>query len=57
MIEELHLSKIGRAVDQLGSYDAPAIFLGLWAIPGGLVWLAWRPPVRFVARASAQAAG
>lgn len=48
---------IGRAVDQLGSYDAPAIFLGLWAIPGCLVWLAWRPPVRFVARAAARVAG
>jgi ACS family hexuronate transporter-like MFS transporter len=42
---------IGRTVDRLGTYDAPSIFLGLWAIPGGVIWLLWRPPIRFVARA------
>jgi len=38
---------IGRAVDQRGSYGAIAIVLGLWALPGGLAWLLWRPASRF----------
>jgi len=41
---------IGRAVDRLGNYDAVGISLGLWVIPGCVIWLLWRPPVRFVAR-------
>lgn len=41
---------IGRAADRLGSYDAIGISLGLWVIPGCLIWLLWRPPIRFVAR-------
>lgn len=40
---------IGRAVDRTGSYDAVGIALGLWAIPGSVVWLLWRPPGRLVA--------
>jgi ACS family hexuronate transporter-like MFS transporter len=48
---------IGRAVDRLGSYDLPAIGLGLWAIPGGLIWLALRPATRFTPRPRAQALG
>ena len=48
---------IGRSVDQLASYAASAIFLGLWAIPGCVVWLLWRPPVRFVTRVRAQTTG
>jgi MFS transporter, ACS family, hexuronate transporter len=34
---------IGRAVDQLGDYDAVAIAIGAWLIPGSLVW-SWRRP-------------
>jgi len=34
---------IGRAIDRLGTYDVAAICLGLWAIPGGIVWLVVRP--------------
>jgi MFS transporter, ACS family, aldohexuronate transporter len=41
---------IGRAVDHLHSYDAVAIGLAVWAMPGSLIWLLWRPPVRFEAR-------
>ena len=48
---------VGRLVDQLGTYDASAIALGLWAIPGGLAWLAWRPAIRFVPRARVHKAG
>ncbi len=45
---------IGRAVDRLGSYDLPALCLGLWAIPGGLLWLALRPAARFTPRPHAR---
>jgi ACS family hexuronate transporter-like MFS transporter len=38
---------VGMAVDRHGSYDIPTTVLGLWAIPGGLIWLAWRPALRF----------
>jgi ACS family hexuronate transporter-like MFS transporter len=41
---------IGRAVDQLGNYDAIGIGIAIWVIPGSLVWLLWRPPLRVVAR-------
>jgi ACS family hexuronate transporter-like MFS transporter len=41
---------IGRAVDRLGDYDAVAVALGIWTIPGSLIWLLWRPPVRLVPR-------
>jgi predicted MFS family arabinose efflux permease len=42
---------IGRSVDAYGSYDVAAICLGLWAIPGGVVWLLWRPALRVIPRA------
>jgi ACS family hexuronate transporter-like MFS transporter len=35
---------IGRAVDHLHSYDAVALGLGLWVLPGGLFWLLCKPP-------------
>ena len=38
----------GLLVDRLGSYDVPTIAIGLWAIPGGVVWLATRPAVRYM---------
>ena len=39
------------AIDARGSYDVAAICLGLWAIPGGVVWLLWRPALRVIPRA------
>jgi ACS family hexuronate transporter-like MFS transporter len=41
---------IGRVVDRLGSYDSVGIGLAVWMIPGSLIWLLWRPPIRFVPR-------
>jgi ACS family hexuronate transporter-like MFS transporter len=35
---------IGAMVDHLGNFDAVAIGVGLWTLPGCLVWLVWRPP-------------
>ncbi|MBA3398074.1 MAG: MFS transporter [Deltaproteobacteria bacterium] len=35
---------IGASVDHAGDYHAVTIALGIWVIPGSLVWLAWRPP-------------
>jgi len=37
---------IGLAVDNLHSYDAVTLVLGVWALPGSLIWLAWRPDIR-----------
>jgi hypothetical protein len=34
---------IGSVVDAYGNYDGVAIGLGLWAIPGALIWIAWKP--------------
>jgi hypothetical protein len=48
---------IGRLVDQLHSYAVPSLALGLWAVPGGVVWLAWRPALRYVPRARIHRAG
>jgi ACS family hexuronate transporter-like MFS transporter len=48
---------IGRLVDELGSYSVAAIALGLWAVPGGVVWLAWRPALRYVPPARVREAG
>ncbi len=36
-------SLIGAAVDKFHSYDAVALALGGWVIPGGLLWIVWRP--------------
>jgi len=41
---------IGRAVDKLGNYDAVGVLLAVWVVPGSLIWLLWRPPVRFETR-------
>jgi ACS family hexuronate transporter-like MFS transporter len=41
---------IGRAVDASGSYDAVSVTLGCWAVPGGIAWLLWRPPLKLVLR-------
>ncbi|MFO0674742.1 MAG: MFS transporter [Polyangiaceae bacterium] len=32
---------VGRVVSRTGGYDAALVGLGLWAIPGALVWLVW----------------
>lgn len=34
---------IGRSVDAHGDYTVAAVALGLWAIPGSIAWLVWRP--------------
>jgi MFS transporter, ACS family, hexuronate transporter len=34
---------IGWMVDSQRNYDVVNIFLGLWVIPGSLIWLLWRP--------------
>jgi ACS family hexuronate transporter-like MFS transporter len=41
---------IGRAVDAYGSYDVVCICLGLWALPGGVIWLLWRPALQLIPR-------
>ena len=41
---------VGMAVDRYGSFDLPTTVLGLWAIPGALIWIAWRPARHFSAR-------
>jgi MFS transporter, ACS family, hexuronate transporter len=46
---------IGRVVGNHGNYDAINVAIGLWAIPGSLVWLLWRP-VPIVAKGSGTAA-
>lgn len=48
---------IGRLVDARGSFDVAAIALGVWAVPGGIAWLVWRPAVRYVPRARVHRAG
>ncbi|HWU89368.1 MAG TPA: MFS transporter [Kofleriaceae bacterium] len=42
---------VGAVVDRTGSYDPVTVAIGLWAIPGTIVWLAWRPAARFEPRA------
>lgn len=41
---------IGRAVDRLGDYDSICVAIGMWAIPGAVIWLLWRVPARYVPR-------
>jgi ACS family hexuronate transporter-like MFS transporter len=38
---------IGRAVEHYRSYDVIALALGAWAVPGCVIWWAWRPAERF----------
>jgi len=38
---------VGAAVDRYDGYDVPTTVLGLWVLPGALIWLAWRPAPRF----------
>ena len=38
---------IGRVVDHFGSYDVVAIALGVWVVPGSVVWWLWRPAEHF----------
>jgi ACS family hexuronate transporter-like MFS transporter len=37
---------IGWSVEQTAGYDVATIAIGCWAIPGSIVWLLWKPPVR-----------
>ena len=39
---------IGLAVDHTQSYAGVTVAVGLWAIPGSLIWLAWRPAPRLI---------
>ena len=39
---------VGAVVDASGSYDAPTAAIGLWVIPGSVIWLLWRPAERLV---------
>lgn len=43
---------IGAMVDHFGDFDAVGIAVGIWAVPGCLVWLIWRPPPLAPARTS-----
>ena len=42
---------IGFTVDRTKSYTLILIALGLWVIPGCVLWLLWRPPSLWVRRA------
>ncbi|HEY5923288.1 MAG TPA: MFS transporter [Kofleriaceae bacterium] len=35
---------IGASVDHFGDFDVASIAVGLWVVPGCLVWLLWRVP-------------
>ncbi|HEU4729832.1 MAG TPA: MFS transporter [Kofleriaceae bacterium] len=43
---------IGSVVDQRGDYHAIGVGLAVWVIPGSVIWLLRRPPVRFARRAA-----
>lgn len=34
---------VGASVDYTGSYTAASIFIGLWVVPGALLWIVWKP--------------
>lgn len=34
---------IGASVDHYGHYDVAVVAIALWALPGSIAWLAWRP--------------
>lgn len=38
---------VGASVDASGSYDVASLTLGIWVLPGSLIWVIWRPPVKF----------
>ena len=38
---------IGRIVESTHSYAYVAVGLGVWLVPGCLVWLFWTPPMRY----------
>jgi ACS family hexuronate transporter-like MFS transporter len=35
---------VGKLIDVSGGYTLPFVLLGLWVIPGCVVWLLWKPP-------------
>jgi ACS family hexuronate transporter-like MFS transporter len=39
---------VGMSVDARGSYDVAAAAIGLWTIPGTVLWVLWRPAERLV---------
>ncbi len=38
---------IGVAYDHFGTYNEVAVALGAWVVPGALLWIVWRPALRF----------
>jgi predicted MFS family arabinose efflux permease len=34
---------VGASVDATGSYTQATLALGIWVLPGSLIWLSWRP--------------
>jgi hypothetical protein len=38
------LPLVGRSVQTTGRYTVAAVALGLWVVPGCVVWMLWRPP-------------
>ena len=42
---------VGDTIDRYQSYDSVTTAIGLWSIPGVVIWLLWRPAVRFEPRA------
>ncbi|MBA2544324.1 MAG: MFS transporter, partial [Deltaproteobacteria bacterium] len=38
---------IGAVVGHYGHYDGVAIGVGLWALPGCLIWIFWKPAAKF----------
>jgi ACS family hexuronate transporter-like MFS transporter len=38
---------IGAVVGHYGHYDGVAIGIGLWALPGSLIWIFWKPPAKY----------
>jgi ACS family hexuronate transporter-like MFS transporter len=39
---------VGMSVDARGSYDVSAAAIGLWTIPGTVLWVLWRPAERLI---------
>lgn len=42
---------IGAAVDRYGDYVTVSIALGIWVVPGSVIWWAWKPAPTFSAAA------
>jgi ACS family hexuronate transporter-like MFS transporter len=38
---------VGAIVGHYGHYDGVAVGVGLWALPGSLIWIFWKPPAKY----------